>query len=490
MHIFGISNTTEERTIKVKGNNGFIEERFFQKDQTLKKIIISKKIKKINEYAFANCENLEEVIFEKESKIEKIENCTLIGCDNLKKINIPNSVEMICAFAFAHCINLENIEIPNSVFLIGHGAFDGCKKLKRLFIPHSVNRIKDYSFCNCEELTDLTIEEGVEVIEERAFSNAKSLKKIIIPSSVRVLAEGAFDNCESLEEVVLNDGLKVFDLTTFSNCKNLKKVIIPSSVDYIEHVESGLTFNDRSFDLNDWNSVENIEFYSRKINERFINDIKYYNDELFSEIVAGLFTKYSYMKNDFDKNFDGLNKNELKRYKGLIVDAAIEELCSKYPYIKKELLNLVNIKFKIREYKDKNVDFEEEYNNFIQYCNNYVFSNNDRQMNNLSVSETLVNNNHSNVNSALSVSSKPVDEFVPWYWMNQSSVYEDYANISANISGAISKLIDDEESLLLKQLGITKNESGYWKDGDIIPELKVMDEMKALKRTNNLRKFS
>lgn len=287
-----------------------------------------------------------------------------------------------------------------------------------------------------------------------------------------------------MEEVVLNEGLDELNLLAFNSCHKLKKVIIPSSV---RSVSTDLRYNDDESDIVDLDSTE---FYSREINERFINDIKYYNDESFSEIVAGLFTKYPYMKNDFDKNFDGLNKNELKQYKGLIVDAAIEELCSKYSYIKKELLDLVNIKFKIREYKDKNVDFEEEYTYFIQYCNNYLFSNNDRQMNNLSVSETLVNNNHSNVNSALSVSSKPVGEFVPWYWMNQSSVYEDYANISDNIPVAVSKLVDDEETLLLKQLKITKDESGYWKNGDIIPELRVRDEMKALKRTNDLRKFN
>lgn len=76
MSIFEIINTKEEKPIKIKGNNGIIEERFFKKRKTLKRVIISKKIEKIKEYAFYDCENLEEVIFEKKSKIEKIDNCT------------------------------------------------------------------------------------------------------------------------------------------------------------------------------------------------------------------------------------------------------------------------------------------------------------------------------------------------------------------------------------------------------------------------------
>lgn len=488
MHIFEISNTKEEKPTKIrgKGKYGVIGE-YYKGNKKLKRIIISKSVKKVSHYAFADCENLKEIIFDENVKIERIYSYAFYNCVGLKEIVFPKSLKYISGWAFKNCSNLEKISFTDNVEIVN--MIDLTKKnnnidLKKEIISNNLWCIGNNAFENCTKLKEVIIPKGIKYINDKAFYNCKSLKSIIIPSSVSDLFYNAFGSCDNLEEVVLNEGLEELNLLAFNSCHKLKKVIIPSSV---RSVSTDLRYNDDESDIVDLDSTE---FYSREINERFINDIKYYNDESFSEIVAGLLTKYPYMKNYIDKNFDGLNKNELKQYKGLIVDAAIEELCSKYPHIKKELLDLVNIKFKIREYKDKNVDFEEEYTYFIQYCNNYLFSNNDRQMNNLSVSETLVNNNHSKVNSALSVSSKPVDEFVPWYWMNQSSVYEDYANISANISGAISKLIDDEESLLLKQLGITKNESGYWKDGDIIPELKVMDEMKALKRTNNLRKFS
>lgn len=45
----------------------------------------------------------------------------------------------------------------------------------------------------------------------------------------------------------------------------------------------------------------------------------------------------------------------------------------------------------------------------------------------------------------------------------ESSVYnrEDYANISDSVPPAIFKLVDNEESLFLEQLGIKKDKKGY-----------------------------
>ncbi|MCI8778685.1 MAG: leucine-rich repeat domain-containing protein [Bacilli bacterium] len=491
MSIFEISNTKEEKPIKIrgKGKHGVIGE-YYKGNKKLKRIIISKSVKRVSHHAFADCENLKEIIFDENVKLDDICSYAFYNCLGLKEITFPSSLKYISNWAFKNCSNLEKVIFTDNVEIVN--LFDLTKKdnavLKKEIISNNLFSIGYAAFENCVKLKEIVLPQGIKNIYAQAFYNCKSLEKIVIPSSVYSVGCNVFGLCDNLEEAVLNEGLKELNLLAFNSCHKLKKVIIPSSVQKVS-VDLEHYYNE---DIPDIVDLDSTEFYSREINERFIRDINYYNDKSSGETVARSFTKYLYIKNAIDKNFYGLNKNELMQYKGLIVDVLTEELCSKYPYIKKKLLDLVNIKFKIREYEDKNVDFEEQYAYFIQYCNNYLFSNNNRQMTNSNVSETLgISDNHSKVNSALSVSSKPVDEFVPWYWMDQSNVYnrEDYANISDNIPTAVSELID-EESLLLKQLGITKNDLGYWKNGDIIPELKVMDEMKALKRYNDLRKFS
>ncbi len=239
----------------------------------------------------------------------------------------------------------------------------------------------------------------------------------------------------------MNEGLKSLDLAAFSLCKNLKKIILPSSVETVRINEVAFKYDYDDDELlcmgNIGKCIENVEVYSREINTRFINDINY----------------HSY-KSD---------------------DELIDELCSKYPYIKRELLDLVRVKFKIGEYADKDIDFEDEYSYFIRYCNNNIFA--------LNNSQTIKSSNNK-----LSVSNHLVDEFVPWYWMGQSNLSnkKEYDNLKNDVPRAISELVTDDELSLLEELGIKKDKFGYWYKDDIIPKSKVED-MKRLARTNNYR---
>ena len=55
----------------------------------------------------------------------------LYGCSSLEIILIPsNSVIEINQYAFKNCHNLRQINIPQSVEIIGQGAFEGCHKLQ------------------------------------------------------------------------------------------------------------------------------------------------------------------------------------------------------------------------------------------------------------------------------------------------------------------------------------------------------------------------
>ena len=77
--------------------------------------------------------------------ITKIIPCGFEGCENLKRIVIPDSITNIGFACFKDCISLEEVFIPDSVTHIGFGVFAGCKNLKKVSLPAHLE-VKDNVF--------------------------------------------------------------------------------------------------------------------------------------------------------------------------------------------------------------------------------------------------------------------------------------------------------------------------------------------------------
>ena len=75
----------------------------------------------------------------------------------LKKVLLPESVEIIGENVFSHCISLENIVLPNSLKKIYGGAF-WRSSLVELIIPKSVEFIGDLAFMDCANLKKIRFE--------------------------------------------------------------------------------------------------------------------------------------------------------------------------------------------------------------------------------------------------------------------------------------------------------------------------------------------
>lgn len=108
---------------------------------------------------------------------------------SLTSITIPNNVTSIGNYAFEECEELENVTLGTSLQVIGEGAFYGCPKLKEIIIPDSVTVIHDYAFKGCEQLKSIVIPENV-AIGTDAFSNIGCGTEITITEGVEIC------NCE------------------------------------------------------------------------------------------------------------------------------------------------------------------------------------------------------------------------------------------------------------------------------------------------------
>ena len=148
----------------------------------------------------------------------------------IHSITIPESVTLIGDGAFYGCINLVNITIPESVTSIGEDAFFRCKKLANITIPKSVTSIGNHAFYYCTSLVSITIPEGVTSIGDGAFSKCSSLASITIPETVESIGDFAFFDCTNLVNITIPNGVTSIGRQTFYNCTSLASITIPKGV--------------------------------------------------------------------------------------------------------------------------------------------------------------------------------------------------------------------------------------------------------------------
>ena len=144
----------------------------------------------IADWAFSDCSHLNiDPLFPYPSMNT---NRKSLACTSVTSVTIPNSVKIIGDGAFRDCSSLTSVTIPNSVTSIGWDAFKGCSSLTSITIPNSVKRIWKEMFYGCSSLKSVTIPDGVTHIGERAFAGCDSLTSVRIPTSVIEIGEGAF----------------------------------------------------------------------------------------------------------------------------------------------------------------------------------------------------------------------------------------------------------------------------------------------------------
>lgn len=171
--------------------------------------------------------------------IDSIEDESFEYCQSLIELTINSQIlKSIPKYSFYSCLKLEKINLPNSLKSIGAYAFCGCS-LKTIDLPNSLKTIGKYAFCGCEKLESIVIPESVSVINEHTFSSCIKLLSVKLPSSLTYIGNHAFCNCKSLKSVYIPDSISSIESYTFCNCYELQDVRIPSNItsvgDYAFH---------------------------------------------------------------------------------------------------------------------------------------------------------------------------------------------------------------------------------------------------------------
>ena len=187
------------------------------------------KMNLIGDNAFADCHDLKIASIE---YVNEIKDSVFSHSENLKELNLPNSLEELPKYMCFDCTRLKKVNIPSEVKTIHTGAFFGCYALDNVILPKTLKVIDDVAFGYCS-FKNIELPNGLESIGENAFSSCK-LNSIVIPNSVKYIEMGAFQCNENLESVILSNKIDLLQVNVFYNCPNLKTINIPDSVKQIK----------------------------------------------------------------------------------------------------------------------------------------------------------------------------------------------------------------------------------------------------------------
>lgn len=186
------------------------------KDINAKSLTVPACVTSISDGAFEGCNALEEVKFEKNSKLAEVKACAFRNCISLKNIQLPSSVKKIGNRAFSGCVALEKAEYNASgIKEFGTAVFENCKNLKSIVVPSVVSEVTSKDFAGCDALEEVTFLDGVTKIGNVAF-NGKPLKQLNLPQTLQSIGDRAFKGNKLWGAIVFPESLTSIGNEAFS----------------------------------------------------------------------------------------------------------------------------------------------------------------------------------------------------------------------------------------------------------------------------------
>ncbi len=115
----------------------------------------------------------------------------------------------------------KNVSIPDTVRVIGQGAFENDTNIELVVVPNSVKRIEAYAFWGCDNLDTVVLGKGLSEVGDYAFTNCTGLEQISIPSTATSIGMEAFKDCGNLKDVTIPPETVNINESAFDGCYQL-----------------------------------------------------------------------------------------------------------------------------------------------------------------------------------------------------------------------------------------------------------------------------
>ncbi|MBR2289067.1 MAG: leucine-rich repeat domain-containing protein [Clostridia bacterium] len=229
------------------------------------KLVIPKRITKIENNAFNGCRNIEGLEFEEDSELTEIGDYSFYQCTNIAgTLTIPDRVISIGGYAFCGDGKITSLSLNDELEKLGSSCFYSCVKISgTLVIPAKIRKIPNYAFTSngvttLKFITNTVDEDNTLEIAGYAFNSCPNLENLYFPEEDIVFSgsyhfnsctklkniynsdyikdmQGSyhFQSCTALEEISLKNTSKI-GVASFRFCSNLKSVKNMSAVTLID----------------------------------------------------------------------------------------------------------------------------------------------------------------------------------------------------------------------------------------------------------------
>lgn len=158
----------------------------------------------------------------------------ILFCPNARtgKVIIPNTVNRIGDYCFAHCKNLEMIIIPMSVIEIGNWAFSEIK-IKKLNIRNSVKSIGEACFFKAEICEEFRFSNQITSIPHGAFESFECKPELNFINRLEVIKSDAFNCCRDMalpQTISLYKAKEIHDCA-FQSASNVTNIELYASLE-------------------------------------------------------------------------------------------------------------------------------------------------------------------------------------------------------------------------------------------------------------------
>ena len=238
--------------------------------ESVRAVCISKDVTHIGSWAFADCPNLNHVLFE---GTQAQWNAITIGEDNGCLTNATRHVSCTssdlavvtgCSYVGLRCAHCARIvattaTADNHSYTNGTCTVCGVKQCweysvsadakvtitaytgadTALAVPAVINdlpvvAIGEDAFYDCDTLLQVQIPEGITLIDTGAFYDCTNLQTVTLPGTLTELGDYAFFYCEALTGLDIPAGVTRIGENAFTYCTALSTVTIPQSVTVID----------------------------------------------------------------------------------------------------------------------------------------------------------------------------------------------------------------------------------------------------------------
>lgn len=136
---------------------------------------------------------------------EKVTKSLCYNCGSLETVNLPKSLKVIEAYAFAECDRIVNLTdlYETNLTNIGTSAFENDKEIQGLHFPNSLKTLGPAAFAGCTGLETVEFDDSanIEALEDHCFKGCTNLTYIRLPDSVSRIGISCFEGCSELQAI-------------------------------------------------------------------------------------------------------------------------------------------------------------------------------------------------------------------------------------------------------------------------------------------------